>query len=292
MTVSEVHTETIEVIPFDTCLGAEVRGVDLARIDTGMFSVVADALETHHVIRLRGQSLSDLQLIEFAAMFGELDLPGTSPYGRPLHPVHPELNVITNLKDDEGIPLGNLGNYEAVWHADLTSRDIPPKASALYAIEVPPAGGDTYFADMFAAYDALDAATKERIEGLQAIHDAAHNSAGLLRNGFDEVSDVRETPGACHPLVRTQPKTGAECLFLGRRPRSYIVGLDVAESDEFLDALWTHATQDRFTWCQQWRTGDVVMWDNLAVLHRRDGFDGSYRRVMHRAQIKGTEAIA
>jgi taurine dioxygenase len=292
MTGFEVHTETIEVIPFDTCLGAEVRGVDLARIDAGMFSVVADALETHHVIRLRGQSLSDLQLIEFAAMFGELDPPGASPYGRPLHPVHPELNVISNLKDDEGIPLGNLGNYEAVWHADLTYRDIPPKASALYAIEVPPAGGDTYFADMFAAYDALDAATKERIEGLQAIHDAAHNSAGLLRNGFDEVSDVRETPGACHPLVRTQPKTGAECLFLGRRPRSYIVGLEVAESDEFLDALWTHATQERFTWCQQWRTGDVVMWDNLAVLHRRDGFDGSYRRVMHRAQIKGTEAIA
>jgi len=279
-------------VPFDACLGADVEGIDITAMDDTAFQFLAEALDTYHVIRLRGQKVSDPDLISFASKFGDLDPPGPSPYGRPIHPTHPELNVITNLKDEGGIPLGNLANAEAVWHADITCRAKPPKASALYAIEVPPEGGDTYFADMFAAYDALDDAIKQRIEGLKAIHDEAHNSVGMLRHGFEEVTDVRDTPGARHPLVRKHPKTGAKSLFLGRRPYSYIVGLDLDESEDLLDELWAHATQPQFTCGVQWRPGDLVMWDNLAVLHRRDSFDDSYRRVMHRAQIKGTEAIA
>lgn len=292
MTKSTVNNIDARAIPFNACLGADIEGVDLSNLDDAGFAFLSDALETHHVVRLRGQKLSDPDLITFASWFGDLDPPGPSPYGRPIHPTHPELNVVTNLKDEGGIPLGNLSNGEAVWHADITCRVKPPKASALYALEVPPEGGDTYFADMFAAYAALDDGLKQRIAALHAIHDEAHNSIGMLRHGFEEVTDVRDTPGARHPLVRRHPVTGAKCLFLGRRPYSYIVGLDLDESEELLDALWAHATQPQFTCSVQWRVGDLVLWDNLSVLHRRDSFDDTYRRLMHRAQIKGTEAIA
>ena len=163
----------------------------------------------------------------------------------------------------------------------------------LHALEVPPpqAGGNTYFADMFAAYAALPAELKKAAEGKIAVHDASTNSAGLLRKGYQAVTDVRQTVGAHHPLIRTEPGTGRKALFLGRRPNAYVIGLDVAESEALLDALWAHATLPRFTLSHQWRVGDLLMWNNLSVLHRRDPFDPKARRVMHRSQIKGNERI-
>ena len=108
----------------------------------------------------------------------------------------------------------------------------------------------------------------------------------MLRKGYKAVTDVREAVGARHPLIRTDP-SGRKALFLGRRPNSYVVGLRVADSEALLDALWAHATRDEFTWYQQWRPGDLILWDNRAVMHRRDAFDPAARRVMHRTQIKG-----
>ena len=111
----------------------------------------------------------------------------------------------------------------------------------------------------------------------------------MLRKGYREVTDVRETVGARHPLVRTDPQTGRKALFLGRRPNSYVLGLDVAESEALLDALWAHATQPRFAMCHQWKVGDLLMWNNLSVLHRRDPFDPNSRRVMPpHARSRGT----
>jgi alpha-ketoglutarate-dependent taurine dioxygenase len=133
---------------------------------------------------------------------------------------------------------------------------------------------------------------KQRIDGKVAIHDASRNSAGLLRKGYKEVTDVRETVGARHPLVRTDRESGRRALFLGRRPSSYVVGMDVASSEALLDALWAHATQQRFVMRHEWQVGDLLMWNNLSVLHRRDPFDPTSRRVMHRLQIKGNERIA
>src|SRR5205807_988120 len=145
---------------------------------------------------------------------------------------------------------------------------------------------------MFAAYETLPDDLKNRARGKVAVHDASRNSAGLLRKGYKEVTDVRETVGARHPLVRTDAETGRKALFLGRRPNSYIVGMEVAESEALLDALWEHATQPRFAVCHEWEAGDLVMWNNLGVLHRRDPFDANSRRVMHRTQIKGHERVA
>jgi taurine dioxygenase len=273
-------------------LGAEIGGIDisapLARPDV---HAIEQAWWTRLVVVFRGQQLSDPQLLAFSKYFGDLDPPGPNPYGEPFNKQFPEINVISNVVEN-GKPIGNLGDGEAVWHADMTYIEVPPKAAMLYALEVPLAGGNTYFADMFAAYQTLPAELKQAAEGKVAVHDASRNSAGLLRKGYNEVTDVRQTVGARHPLVRTDPVSGRKALFLGRRPNSYISGLDIAESKALLDALWAHATQPQFAMCHEWRRGDLLMWNNLAVLHRRDAFDPKARRVMHRTQIKGTERVA
>jgi taurine dioxygenase len=278
----------------DAALGAEIAGLDVSKpLPQADIDAIEQAWRDRLVVVMHDQNLSDPQLIAFSRNFGELDPPGPNPYGQPFLKEHPELNVISNVVED-GKPLGNLGDGEAVWHADMTYVDVPPKAAMLHALEVPPpeAGGNTYFANMFEAFETLPAELKKAIEGKVAVHDASRNSAGMLRKGYRDVTDVRQTVGARHPLVRTDPKTGRKALFLGRRPNAYVMGLSVADSDALLDALWAHATQSRFAMCHEWKVGDLLMWNNLSVLHRRDPFDPKTRRVMHRSQIKGNERIA
>ena len=284
----------IAIKNLDAALGAEVADIDLSKpLPRSDIDVIEAAWRERLVVVFHGQLLSDPQLIAFSRNFGELDPPGPNPYGEPFNEEHPELNVISNVVED-GKPIGNLGDGEAVWHADMTYVDVPPKAAILHALEVPPpeAGGNTYFANMIAAYESLPADLKKAVDGRVAVHDASRNSAGMLRKGYNEVTDVRETVGAHHPMVRTDPKTGRKALFLGRRPNAYVPGLSVTESEALLDALWAHATQPRFAMCHEWRVGDLLIWNNLSVLHRRDPFDPKTRRVMHRSQIKGNERIA
>ena len=285
----------LEVRPLGPGIGADVVGVNLASLDDAEFAAIERAWHEHLVLRFRGQSLSDAELMDFSRRFGELDrvpirAAGVLANDDPRTAVAPEareyVNIISNVRVD-GEPIGGLGNYEAHWHTDMSYNDLPPMASVLYGIEVPPEGGNTSFANMYAAYDTLDPATKQRIAGLICIHDASRNSVGELRRGFVEVSDPSQTVGARHPIVRTHPVTQRKCLFLGRRRGAYLVGLPVAESEALLDRLWAHTTQPEFCWTQVWRQGDVVIWDNRCVQHRRDDFDDSYRRVMHRSQICG-----
>lgn len=282
----------IRVTRLDAPLGAVIEGIDAGRpLSPQEQGELLAAWQRHLVLVLRGQSLSDPQLLAFSRLFGELDPPGPNPYGEPFLKAFPEINVISNVVEN-GRPIGNLGAGEAVWHADMTYIDQPPKAGILYSLEIPKEGGDTWFADMYAAYEALPARLKAAVEGLRCVHDASHNSAGMLRKGYKPISDVRETPGARHPLVRTNPRTGRICLFLGRRPNAWVVGMEVAASDRLLDELWAHASRPEFTMIHKWRLGDLLIWDNLSVLHRRDEFDPNSRRIMHRTQVKGTEAIA
>ena len=273
--------------------GCEIEGIDLALpLGPQNRAAIGDALDRHLVVLARGQKLSDPQLLAFSRNFGDLDPPGPNPYGEPFNKDFPEINVISNVIEN-GRPIGGLGAGEAAWHADMTYTAIPPKCAVLHALEIPAdGGGNTYFADMFAAYEGLPGDLKRDIAGKSAVHDASRNSAGLLRKGYSDVRDVRETVGVTHPLVRHDAKTGARALYLGRRHNSYIKGLSIAESEALLDRLWAHATAPRFTLCHRWRAGDVLMWNNLAVLHRRDPFDANARRIMHRTQIKGVETIA
>lgn len=282
----------MKVVPSGAALGAEVQGVDLAAsLDSATVEEIKAAWDRHLVLVFRGQQMSDPDLLAFSRNFGELDPPGPNPYGVTFLPEFPEINVISNVKDAENRPIGNLGAGEAVWHADMTYIETPPKAAILHALEIPVGQGDTYFANMVAAYEELPAELKAAVEGRQAIHDAAHNSAGMLRKGYEETGDPRQTPGARHPLVRQDPATGRRALFLGRRPHAYVLGLEPAESDDLLDRLWAHATQPKYTWAHQWQPGDLLMWQNLWILHRRDGFEEKARRILHRTQIKGDEAI-
>ena len=268
-------------------LGAEVSGVDLAApIADATLAALKAAWAEHLVLRFRGQSLSDPQLLAFSRLLGPLDPPGPNPYGKPFLEAFPEINVISNVKVG-GAPIGNLGDGEAVWHCDMTYVEAPPRAAMLHALEIPPSGGDTFWSNMYLAYDTLSPQMKARIAGLRAVHDATYNSAGMMRKGMKEVTDPRQAPGARHPLVIRHPDTGRPALFLGRRRNSCIVGMDLAESDALLDELWAHATKPEFTFRQVWKLHDLVLWDNRCTLHRRDAFDPEARRVMHRTQIKG-----
>ncbi|HZZ95056.1 MAG TPA: TauD/TfdA family dioxygenase [Usitatibacter sp.] len=281
----------ILVTRIGNALGAEVGGVDLRAMDDATFAQVKAAWLGHLVLRFRGQRLRDSELLALSRRFGELDPPGPNPYGGPFMPAFPEINVISNVKV-EGKPIGNLGDGEAVWHCDMTYVEQPPRAAILHALELPPSGGDTFWSNMYLAYETLPPDLKRAVAGKRAVHDATYNSAGMMRKGMEEVTDPREAPGARHPLVVVHPETQRPALFLGRRRNSYVVGLELAASEALLDALWAHATRPEFTFRQEWRVNDLVIWDNRCTLHRRDAFDASARRILHRTQIKGPPVIA
>jgi taurine dioxygenase len=170
----------------------------------------------------------------------------------------------------------------------MSYLDVPPMASALYSLEVPPSGGNTSFCSMYAVYEALPAEMKRRIASLKIKHDGTYNSGGFLRQGVTATDDPRSSPGAVHPLVCTHPDTGRQMLYLGRRRNAYLIGLELAESEALLDELWAFVDRPEFKWEHVWQVGDLVMWDNRCTMHRRDPFDDTARRVMHRTQIKGS----
>jgi len=283
---------SLEILPFDSPLGAEVRGVDLSRpLAEEEVGAIREAWLDRLVLLFRGQTLTDDQLVAFARRFGALEFPPSkllnySQGSGQKTEVPLEINVISNVKEN-GKPIGQLGAGEAAWHTDSAFVEIPPAGSVLYSIEIPPSGGNTAFLDMYAALETLPADLRSRIEGRRAKHDQTYTSAGTKRADYDEVTDVREAPGPYHPLIRTHPETGRKALYLGRRLNCYIEGMEVTESEALLDAIWAHAAQPCFVWEHVWRVGDVLMWDNRAVMHRRDAFDDNSRRILHRAQIKG-----
>ncbi len=267
-------------------LGAEVRGIDLRAIDEAGFAEVRRAWLDNLVLLFRDQQLSDPDLIAFSRRLGELDHAPVQETGRRFVDGMPELYIVSNVVEN-GEPIGSLGNGEAVWHTDMSYIEQPPQASALYALEVPPTGGNTSFVSMYAVYDALPDALKARIAGLRVKHDGTYNSGGFVRQGVVPSDDPREAPGALHPLVYTHPETGRPALYLGRRRNAYVEGLELAESEALLDELWAHVEASPATWTNVWRPGDLVLWDNRCTMHRRDPFDAGERRVMHRTQIKG-----
>ncbi|MEK9754690.1 MAG: TauD/TfdA family dioxygenase [Rhodospirillaceae bacterium] len=280
-------TDTMVVRPSGKALGADIEGVDFSkRLDDATFAGVMQAWLDHLGLRMRGLDLDDAMLVEFSRRFGTLDLAAITVTGEREIPEYPEINVISNVKVD-GRAIGSLGNYESIWHTDMSYNDEPPRMSLLYALEVPPAGGNTSFLNMYLAYETLPSDLKEIADRFSCKHDASRNSAGELRKGFRDMGDPREIPGAVHPLAPVHPVTGRRALLLGRRRNAYIPGLTLAESEDALERLWAHATQEEFRWDQVWKVGDMIFWDNRCTMHRRDSFDDTTRRVLHRTQIQG-----
>lgn len=285
--------DEIEVVPLGKVLGAEIRGVDLTNMTDDEFEVIRQASLDHLVIRVRDQKLDDPALIAFGKRFGELEPPGMSIIGKPYIDEYPDILVISNIVGEDGVPKGNLGSGEAVWHTDMSYRETPVSYAILHAWEIPPSGGNTYFSNMYEAYETLPDDLRAIVDdNCIILHDESTNSAGQLRKGFEKVADPRNAPGAKHPAVRLIPETGRKCLYLGRRPNSYIMGMELEESDRTLDRLWAHVAQKEFTWGHEWQLGDVLIWDNRCLLHRRDEFDPNARRMMHRVQLKGERPVA
>jgi taurine dioxygenase len=276
----------MKISPLSEHLGAEVTGIDVKALDDAGFDRVYDAWLAHQVLVIRDQQLDDTSLTAFSARFGPLE-------ERPLAGMTEEekhrlnsryVTVISNILED-GKPLGALANKEANWHSDMTYRPVPPTASLLYAVELPSTGGDTHFASQYAALEATPQDMRKRLEGVSIKHDATHTSVGDLRYGFEELSDPREIPGAAHPPLSVHPETGKPCLYLGRRDHAYVLDMSLEDSERLLDEAWQYAAQPEYCYTHQWSLGDVVIWDNRCVLHKRDGFDAAQRRMMRRCQV-------
>ena len=270
---------------------AEVTGVDLTKISDREFLALYEAWLEFGVLKIRDQPLTDGELQQFNNRFGPLE---EIPYGKISREEKQKIknlyvSVISNIEVD-GKPIGGLGNKEATWHSDMTYIDSPPPASILISLEVPEFGGDTHFSDQKAAYNNLPNELVSRIKNLSIKHNSAHTSVGDLRRGFDPIEDPRNAPGAVHPIIRVHDETQDKMLYLGRRELAYVVGVALGESEQLLDEIWRYAASSENVWTQQWGIGDVIVWDNRRVLHRRDGFDQSQRRLMKRCQVMSSVA--
>lgn len=264
----------MKVVPAAGACGAEVRCGSLQALDDDAFSEIHRAWLDHLVLVFRDQRLSDAELATFAERFGPIKQvarwkDGAKGDGASTDSV---IHVVSNVVEG-GVPIGILGSGDVPWHSDMVGFPDPPSASLLHALEVPGAGGDTFFLNMYLAYETLPDEVKERIVKLALRHSVAEDSTGA-------------GTGVSHPLVCTHPETGCNALFLGSRENTSVDGLSSLESEQLLDLLWTHIIQWRFIWRHQWRNGDVVVWDNRCLLHARQAFDAGARRVLHRTQVQ------
>lgn len=266
----------IEVVPRGVTLGAEIRGADISsELPDSTIAEIARTLADYKVIYFRDQPLTSAQHVAFAKRFGELEI----------HPFitgneqHPEL-----VRFEKG---ADTGGFENGWHHDVTWREIPSMGAILHAIEVPPTGGDTLFADMAAAYDGLDDETKERIDDLYAIHDYMLAFAQQVPEGKQE--EMRERyPLVRHPVVRTHPVTERKLIFVNTYFTSHIEGLDPLESVELIKQLSSQANTIEYQFRLNWEPDTVVFWDNAAVQHYASSDYYPDIRVMERASVVGT----
>ncbi|MBL8663622.1 MAG: TauD/TfdA family dioxygenase [Candidatus Odyssella sp.] len=279
----------LDLSPISPVMGAEVQGVDLAApMDAPAFAAIRAAFNRHGLLRFPAQTLDEAALVAFSRRFGELQIHVLDEYR---HPRFPEIYVLSNVDRATGETTGrhpDLGTL--VWHSDLSFQRRPALATILYGIAVPKAGGETLFADLAAAYDALDGALKRRIAGLRAIHDLDHSRQ---RAGAPPMTAAQraEAPPVDHPLVRTHPETGRKGLYISHHI-ARIEGLPEAESRALLGELMAHATGERFVYANRWRSGDVVMWDNRLTMHRATEYDAAReRRVIHRTVVKGDTPV-
>ena len=282
-----------QITPINPTFVADVSDVDLRNITEDEFAQIYQAWLEFGVLRLRKQSVNEDELQVFSARFGPLE---EIPMGRLPESARKKIKnrYVTQLSNiiEDGKPIGGLGNAEAAWHSDMTYVENTPPASVLLAVEIPEQGGDTYFADQYAALEAIPDELRHRVEDFTIKHDAAHTSVGRLRPGFEAFEDPREAPGAVHPIVLTHNETGKRALYLGRREWAYVPGLSLEDSEALLDELWSYAALEENVWRQQWQSDDLIIWDNRRVLHRRDDFDQNARRLMKRCQVLSHHAAS
>ncbi len=274
---------SLDVHPIAGTLGAEIRGLDLSeKLDDERASAVLAALHEHKVIFFRGQDLTPDQQVEFSARLGPVFT--DHPAYLPTLEGHPEIVVLE----------GQKGGRANLWHSDVSISPKPPMGSVLYMKHSPEYGGDTMWADMTAAYDALSDRMKTYLDGLTAVHDLA----GTVRNVVRERSqatksptgpppDLSNLPRATHPVVRTHPVTGRKILFVNPTFTAHIEELPAAEGDALLAFLFQHQDQPEFQCRWRWQTGDLAIWDNRATHHYAIADYGDEPRTIHRVTLEG-----
>jgi taurine dioxygenase len=267
--------------------GVTISGLDLsAPVPPGRLERIREAFRVHHVLVFPDQVVSREEQFAFIANFGEIERHG-GPNAQTKR--YAAAHVISNL-DHDGNPVDRstspVSNYR--WHTDKSYYPAPPMLTALYAVELPPRGGDTEFANTALGYAALAEATKRRIEGLRVVFYWGA-SAREAADGLPAATTLRDRSPVDHPLVRTHPETGRKALYLGNHA-SHIVGMPEGEGRALLDELLEHTTQPRFVYTHRWRIGDLVMWDNRCLLHRAvANYEmGRHRRVLHRSVVRGS----
>jgi alpha-ketoglutarate-dependent 2,4-dichlorophenoxyacetate dioxygenase len=290
MTDALASTELPTGLPFDIrplspLMGAEIFGLDLSRaIDDAMRDAILDALNRYHVLVFRKQDLPKEAQLAFTRRFGELEPHVNRDFRSAGAPeVHPVNNLDENQRPSREIK--NIGNYS--WHTDKSYMARPSLATLLYAVQLPPQGGDTEFADMQAAYDALPEERKHSLAPLRVVHswERSRQKSGSKPATEEEKQDA---PPVVHPLVRTHPATGRKGLYIGNHT-SHIDGWSIADGEALLSELQAFATQERFVYRHRWQPGDMVMWDNRCLLHRAlPNFEmDRYARVLNRTVVRG-----
>ncbi len=280
---------TLTITPTESTLGAAVTGVDLRSLDDETFGAIRDAWHEHAVLVFPEQHLDDEAHIAFTRRFGALERNVTANHVGD----NPETIVLSNVKPDGSVwaPESDHGLFlkgNSYWHTDSSFKRVPSMASILRADRVPSRGGETEYADMRAAWDDLDAATRERVDGKTGVHSYVWSQSQVGGMAALSEAEWNAVPPVEHPVVRTHPETSRKALYIGRHA-SHIKGEEVEESRSLLKSLCEDACRPPRTYKHKWRPGDLVMWDNRCVLHRGHGYPGDQARVMVRTTLAGEE---
>lgn len=279
---------SITIEPGFNEFSAEIRGANPE--NEADFAAIHQAFLDHGVIVVRDHALTPEAQVAFSRRFGPLMGRRPSTPDKVLMPGLPEIVVLSNRKvNGETVGITDAGRY---WHSDLCFEEEPNMATILHAVEVPPEGGDTLFADLKGAYDTLPSGLKAQVAGKRAAHTFRKHYLEVMAAGSPRPPLTPEQFEALalnyHPIVRTHPETGAKSLFVNPGHTTEIEGMEETESQALLDALFQHSLQDRLIYRHKWRVGDTVIWDNRRVMHNAEPYDmAQYTRHMHRSCIHG-----
>jgi taurine dioxygenase len=274
---------TVTVEPLEAPMGAEIKGIDLsAPMDDSAFAAIRRALVDHLVLVISRLPDDFQPLLRFGRRFGTLVPHILEQYH------HPETSEVSIISTDPSTGAGRTTEMPAgaFWHSDLSYDANPSDASMLYSVEVPDEGGDTLFANMVLAYETLPEATKQRIEGLQAVHRYGYRGGDAVVD-LNQEQDARH-PDVLHPVVRTHPESGKKALFVNPGFTVCIDAMDENESREMLDELFDHATRPEFIYRHKWQPGQIVACDNRATMHSATGGYEGKSRTLWRMIVGGT----
>ena len=282
-------TENLEFVPLSPAIGMEARGIDLSKpVDAATRAALRQAWVENSILLVRGQDLIEDEQFAYARLFGEVAARVKPPVEKRAYRADPDnpMQLVTNRLDDQGRPLGSLGDGEMWFHTDKCYVEKPHRASFLYAVEIPTEGGHTKFASLYNAYDRLPADIKSRIEGRKVLQ--------VYDYGKDQAADLDDIDARLdellhywQPIVVTNPDTGRKAVYVSRLMSLRIEGMDAAESREVLDMICDIVEADDNVYEHVWRPGDIVVWDNLSCVHARTDWPREQRRTLRRVTIRG-----